>query len=804
KIIILIIILMSLSIKTSSLKTSFVVEKSIEPIYTGGPISLSSDGYIFCSSLGEDVKVINIDTGEKICFINGDSEIITSLALVLEGTRLITASRSLMLRHYEIPSGNLIYSLKAHDAPIIVMEPDITSTLIATGGAEGCIKVWDIKGGYITHQFKGHGGVISAIRFSKEVKKRKDRWLLATSSDDYKIKIWDLVKNCCLSTLDGHISVIRSLDFSDDEKILISGSRDMILNFWNLDTFELKNSISLYESIESVHFLKKGLLVDNKQLIVTGGSKNIIRFWDYVSGLQVNQIPISKSKDVTICEILYNSRRNILLSVLLDHSLIIHSLSSFQFPVIKRILGYYGEIIDCTYIGNNDSHIAIASNSRIISVVNCLNLDFNFLEGHKDIVICLASSKNGQWLASGSKDNEAKLWKVDLELNSFVNVATFTGHTDSIGSIALSSIKKNSMPNYLLTGSHDLTIKLWNVLDLKEYGNRSVYTKKAHEKDINALDISYDDKIFISASQDRTCKVWDFYSGEVLGVLKGHKRGIWTVKISDYGKTAITGSSDKLIKLWSLSDYSCLKTFEGHTNSVLKVLFMSCGQQIISSGSDGLVKLWTIKTNECVTTLDNHTDRVWSLCISSSENTIVSGGADSIINFWKDITEEEKRRIEDEKSSLVENEQLLLNYIQSQDWKNAIIMAISLNHPYKLFTFFKEILNKKSLDSTDKSVIGLNIVDEILESLNLEQLSRIISRLRDWNTNFRTSYIAQRILYILLRAYDVSYFLHISNIKKVIDAIIPYSERHYKKISGLIEASFLIDYTLKEMDDFSL
>ncbi|CCJ29454.1 unnamed protein product, partial [Pneumocystis jirovecii] len=564
---------MTLSSKATALKTSFIIEKSIEPVYTGGSVSLSADGYIFSSSLGEDVKIINIDTGEKICFINGDSEIITSLALVLEGTRLIIASRSLMLRHYEIPSGNLIYSLKAHDAPIIVMESDITSTLIATGGAEGSVKVWDIKGGYITHQFKGHGSVISAIRFSTEIKKRKDRWLLATAADDYKIKVWDLVTNWYNY-------------FSDDEKILVSGSRDMVLNFWDLDTFKLKNSVSLFESIESVQFLQKGLLVDNKQLIVTGGSKNVVRFWDYISGLEISQTSISKSKDVTICEIIYNSRRNILLSVLSDYSLVVHSLSSLKLPIIRRISGYYDEIIDCTYIGSDESHIAIASNSQNISIVDCLNLNFSLLEGHRDIVICLAASKNGQWLASGSKDNEARLWKFDIESNHFLNIATFTGHTDSIGSIALSSIKKGIIPNFLLTGSHDQTIKLWNLLNVEECCVKSLYTRKAHEKDINALDISYDDKIFISASQDKTCKVWDLYSGKMLGVLKGHKRGVWSVKISDYEKIAITGSSDKLIKLWNLYDYSCLKvkfflkkkltklsvkTFEGHTNSISDV-----------------------------------------------------------------------------------------------------------------------------------------------------------------------------------------------------------------------------------------
>ncbi|KAG5438598.1 hypothetical protein PCANB_002704 [Pneumocystis canis] len=796
---------MTLFPKAAVLKTSFIVEKSIEPVYTGGSVSLSSDGYTFASLLGEDVKITNIDTGKKICLINGDSEIITSLALVVEGTRLITASRSLMLRHYQIPSGNLIYSVRAHDAPIIVMESDITSTLIATGGAEGSVKVWDIKGGYITHQFKGHGGVVSAIKFSKEIRERKNKWLLATAADDCKIKVWDLVKNCCLSTFDGHISVIRGLDFSDDESILVSGSRDMILNLWDLNTFKLKKSISLYEMIESVQFLRRGLLLENKQLIMTGGSKNTIRFWDYASGLEISQTCITKSEDVTICEIIYNSERNILLSILSDHSLIIHSFSSLQLHEIRKISGYYDEIIDCVYLGNDDSHIAIASNSRVINVVNCLTLDSSFLEGHKDIVICLAVSKNGQWLVSGSKDNEAKLWKFDTKFNNFINVATFTGHMDSVSSVALSSMKKVTMPNFLLTGSQDQTIKLWNILDLKEDCVKSVYTRKAHDKDINALDISYDDKIFISASQDKTCKVWSLRDGGILGVLKGHKRGIWSVKLSDYEKMAVTGSSDKSIKLWNLSDYSCLKpkTFEGHTNSVLKVLFISSGQQIISSGSDGLIKLWTIKTGECVTTLDNHTDRVWSLCTSSSENIIVSGGADSVINFWKDITEEEKKRIEDEKSFLVENEQQLFNYIQHQDWKNAVMLAISLNHPYKLLMLFKEILSKKSLDFTDKSVTGFKAVDEILESLTSEQLSIVINRLRDWNTNFRTSYIAQRILNVLLRAYNVSCFMRISNIKKLLDAIIPYSERHYKRISGLIEASFLIDYTLKEMDIFS-
>ena len=155
---------------------------------------------------------------------------------------------------------------------------------------------------------------------------------------------------------------------------------------------------------------------------------------------------------------------------------------------------------------------------------------------------------------------------------------------------------------------------------------KAVYTRKAHSKDINAIDVSPDDEVFVSASQDRTVKVWSM-EGEVLGVLQGHKRGVWSVKFAPASVTAavvggaegakggrmvVTGSGDKSVKLWSLTDYSCLKTFEGHTNSVLKAVWLTGGLQVASSGGDGLVKVWDVKSGECNATLDNHEDKVAS------------------------------------------------------------------------------------------------------------------------------------------------------------------------------------------------
>ena len=59
----------------------------------------------------------------------------------------------------------LLRTLRPHTSPVVTLATDRTGTLVATGGAEGMVKVWDIRGGYTTHTFHGHGGVVSALHF---------------------------------------------------------------------------------------------------------------------------------------------------------------------------------------------------------------------------------------------------------------------------------------------------------------------------------------------------------------------------------------------------------------------------------------------------------------------------------------------------------------------------------------------------------------------------------------------------------------------------------------------------------------
>jgi U3 small nucleolar RNA-associated protein 13 len=111
-------------------------------------------------------------------------------------------------------------------------------------------------------------------------------------------------------------------------------------------------------------------------------------------------------------------------------------------------------------------------------------------------------------------------------------------------------------------------------------------------------------------------------------------------------------------------------------------------------------------------------------------------------------------------------------------------------------------------NAEEGSLSGLKAVDQVLASLSDEQIFALLLRLRDWNTNARTASVSQRILSTLVKSYPSSRLSDLKvrglqgqrSLKEVLGALKVYTDRHYKRMEELIDESYLVEYTLREMD----
>ncbi|KAK9692519.1 Utp13 specific WD40 associated domain [Popillia japonica] len=289
-----------------------------------------------------------------------------------------------------------------------------------------------------------------------------------------------------------------------------------------------------------------------------------------------------------------------------------------------------------------------------------------------------------------------------------------------------------------------------------------------------------------TGSQDKTLKLWS-EDLQLLGVLRGHKRSVWCVRFSPVDQVVLSSSADTTIKLWSVENLNCLKTFQSHEASVLRIEFITNGMQFLSTGGDGLVKLFNVKTSDCVLTVSEHEGRIWSLALKKDESQFVTGGSDSLLVKWRDVTEEKIRQRLEEHEEYILQEQQLSNYLQGDQFLKALKLALSLNKPLHVLKIVQNIIKKGEF--------GLN--DTIAELRN-DQKEQLLKIAANWNTNSKYCQPAQVVLNVLLSELQSGKFRP-SGLSNTLEGLLPYTERHFKRATQLLQDIYFITYTMNCM-----
>ncbi|ETO29944.1 WD-40 repeat protein, partial [Reticulomyxa filosa] len=160
---------------------------------------------------------------------------------------------------------------------------------------------------------------------------------------------------------------------------------------------------------------------------------------------------------------------------------------------------------------------------------------------------------------------------------------------------------------------------------------------QGHLSPINSIKFSPDGICFVSASQDKTIRIWNMRLGKEIHILLGHLDAVNDARFSPTCESIVSCSDDKTVRLWDVDLGKEKKILEGHLGSISRVQFSPDGKMLVSSSSDGTIRLWDVVSGRELQCLQEIPNIVTDVQFSPDGQTVVSLAKDFAIVIWDTI-----------------------------------------------------------------------------------------------------------------------------------------------------------------------
>lgn len=250
---------------------------------------------------------------------------------------------------------------------------------------------------------------------------------------------------------------------------------------------------------------------------------------------------------------------------------------------------------------------------------------------------CLAVSSKSNYLIAGFADSSVRKFHLDKKAEDMEaenpeqsdgKDMIFYGHSGPVYGVDISPDDR-----ILISCSEDGTIRLWST----EIAS-AIAALKGHV--IPVWDVSFAPEFghyFASAGADRTVRVWTTERNQALRVFAGHQADVDVVRWHPNLHYIASGSSDRTIRLWDVRTGNCCRVFSGHDGSITCLAFSNDGSTLASADTSGVVRTWDLATAQQSGFAKRHDGPIWSLNYSRGEgNLLASGGCDCTVRLWSE------------------------------------------------------------------------------------------------------------------------------------------------------------------------
>jgi WD40 repeat protein len=198
---------------------------------------------------------------------------------------------------------------------------------------------------------------------------------------------------------------------------------------------------------------------------------------------------------------------------------------------------------------------------------------------------------------------------------------------------------------YLVSASHDKTARVWDVETGEVVRVLRGQIGEGMEGSILAAALSPDDRFLAVGVEFRDHKsktsfirLLDFQTGEVTALLKGHRGAIIDLAFSTDGKKLVSGSMDGTARIWNVSSGKTLHVLKEHEKRIRAVAFSPDGTRVVTGSQDRTLKLWNAQRGSLITILKGHQKKVQCAAFTPDGRYLLSGSDDKTIRLWDGST----------------------------------------------------------------------------------------------------------------------------------------------------------------------
>jgi WD40 repeat protein len=470
--------------------------------------------------------------------------------------RLGSASADKTAKLWDAETGKFEGTLKGHSDEVNFLEFSPNGKQVITCSQDNDAMVWDAQTGELIHKLSGHTNAVHKASFSPSGK------LIASVSADSSVRLWNAEKGTFLFSLKGHNGPVGDSNFSADGYTIFTLGWDGTAKAWDI-------SGEHAGLVNQVLFSQTGKLA-------TAGSDGTAKLWDPVSG---NVLQILSGHQQSVQAVAFTSDGTRLATASLDHSVRIWDAVTGELKATLR--GHEDAVNEVVYHPKDKNMLATAGLDGDVLLWEAEKPEKPYkLGSHSWQALHVAFSPDGSQLASAGSSGDAFIWDVkskgemvplkDPKLDGAGG--DDRAHEGQIYRIAFSPKKGD----YVLTCGGDQTAKIWRASDghlLHEFGDPGM------------------ESTAMAASNAKT------------GTSRktAHKGIVFDAEFNPQdGQTVVTASLDKTAKIWDVSSGNLLQTLTGHTGPLIAAIFDPAGTHIATASWDGTTKIWEKNQGEAL------------------------------------------------------------------------------------------------------------------------------------------------------------------------------------------------------------